>query len=120
MTEIEKTAEWLKSERLALVKLSNEINTIVFAQNLKCVDNAKYYLEYNVGMSGNLIELRIVDATSCNTIEKIDIWCLASIFEYAYFGFTDTEKVKENVINAKLTLKSMKKLAEKYIKLNAK
>ena len=120
MTEIEKTAEWLKNERLALVKLSNEINSLVFTQNLKCVDSAKYYLEYNVGMCGNLIELRIADAISCNAIEKIDIWNLASIFEYEGFGYTGNEKVKENVINAKLKLKSMKKLAEKYIKLNAK
>lgn len=118
MTNVEKTAEWIKSERQSLIKLSNEINALVFSHNMSMSENPKYYIEYRTGMSGNNIELNISEPKEFNSIDKKEIWCLNSIFESHISMYSTTERIKENVKKAKLELKDMKKLAQKYIALN--
>ncbi len=118
MNNLEKLADWIKTERNSLIKLSNEINSLVFSHNLSMSESPKFYIEYRTGMAGNLIELLIYDPNSFNQIDKREIWCLNRIFERHIEMFSTEEHIKENVKKAKEELRDMKELAKKYINLN--
>lgn len=116
MTDVEKTAEWIKSERQSLIKLSNEINALVFNYRLNRTDDAQLHIEYNVGIC---VELRIVNqAFDC--IDRKEIWNIDSVFESHLSMHSTAKRIKENVKIAKKDLKEMKTMAEKWIKANSK
>lgn len=95
MNNIEKLAGWIKSQRNSLIKLSNEINSLVFSHNLSMSESPKYYIEYKTAMAGILIELIIYDPKWFNQIDKREIWCLNIIFERHIQMFSTEEHIKK-------------------------
>jgi hypothetical protein len=114
MTNVEKTAEWIKNERQALVKIANEINTIVFNLNLTPNENFKYFLEYETGLCGRDISLTVLNANDLSIVDKKEIWSLDYIFESGVSMDSTAGKIKTKVKAAKIELRDMLKMAQKY------
>jgi len=118
MTDVEKDAGFIKKQRIRIIKLINEINTIVIIENLK-KDNNRYSLTFENDMNGNFIAVRITDSEDeeCETLEKEDYWSLSSILNPSYFYFNKTEFQKKVTLALK-EIRKMKILAQKYADLN--
>jgi len=118
MTETEHNADFIKKERMRIVKLINEINAIVTIQNL-AKDGRKYDIDFNNEMSGNYISIRIGerDDADCNLVEIADYWGLARILNPSYFHFNKSE-LQKNVTIALKEIRKLKTLAKKYADMN--
>lgn len=118
MTNTEKNADFIKKQRARVVKLVNEINTIVIIQNLG-KDNHKYNLSFENDMNGNYLAVRVTDRDDkeCSELAKEDYWCLSSILRESSFYF-DKSRFQKNVTEALKELRKMKALAKKYADLN--
>lgn len=115
MINIKKQAELIKNQRLSLIKLSNEINALVFNYQLNYNDDSKMIIDYSVS---TLIELRIIDPKTFECIERKEIWLIEQVFESHLSMHSTIQEINKNVKIAKANLKEMKTMAEKYIKLN--
>ena len=115
-TEIEKDAIWLKKQRNRLALAVAELAKIVTIANFDYPESPKYYIEFEIGMAGNSIVLRVADTETHSTIECIDIWCISSVM---YVGFhLDKEALEERAVAFLKDIARMKLCINKYVKLN--
>ncbi len=115
MTRAQKIEKQIRSEKKAIVKIAYEINEMVFRHNLEMSGKPRFHLNYELGTVGNNIQLSVYAPKTFRTIEEKEIWLLNSTFEdRSFFPGRIVDKSKE----VKSELLEMKKIAEKYIKLN--
>ena len=115
MTITEKNAEWIKQQRKRMMTAVSELAGILAAANFDLVSSPKYLIEFELGMSGNCIEIRVYDDN--DVVEKIDYWNMNCILDDP-FGALNKGYIEEKVTAFLREIARMKLCAEKYIKLN--
>ena len=116
-TTTEQNAEWLRNRRNAMIKAINNVVSIVATENFKSYNSSKFNLEFNIGTSGNCVELRVYGRDDCELQIKIDYWNMSEIMEENLFYF-DKEKIDIRVNAFLKETNKMKITALKYAKLN--
>lgn len=116
MTRTEKEAKEIKDLRNGLKRQVSELAKLVFEDALKDFDSRRYGMTLEI--SDTNVQLRIHDASTCDGIENVELYCLDSIFEPVYFTHP-LEGIRRNVKKAENEFKSMRALFFKYKKLNS-
>lgn len=115
MTVTEKNAEWIKQQRKRMMTAVSELAGILAAANFDKTSHPKYSIEFEMGMSGNCIEIRVYDDN--DVVEKIDYWNMNGILDERFLLF-NKGYIEEKVTAFLRDIARMKLCAEKYIKLN--
>lgn len=115
MTITEKNAEWIKQQRKRMMTAVSELAGILAAANFDMVSHPKYSIEFEMGMSGNCIKIRVYDDN--DVVEKIDYWNMNGILDERFLLF-NKGYIEEKVTAFLRDIARMKLCAEKYIKLN--
>lgn len=98
-----------------IVKVINEINTIVTMENLK-PRGRKYKISFQNCTGADYFSLRIhtLEDRGVGFTDKIEYWCVSGILNKLWPDYTKKEITDE----ALLKLIEMKDLAYKYVELN--
>jgi hypothetical protein len=115
MTFEEKAIQKLiKTEKANLIKIANEINSLVLEHNFNRNSDLKYYIHYDISSAGNCVQVNVCDPNNgFNCLEYKEVNLLSNIFN-------DNYQLIDSIQRAKLDLIEMKKLVEKYIEINSK
>lgn len=116
MTQIEKDALWVKSQRKKLAKQISSISAFVAEQILKA-ENVKYNLSFEASTTG-FIELMIFTGNPVEIIDRSSTWCLDSVFQSGFL--LPKESIESDIEKASQKIEEVMAMAKKYVKLNAK
>lgn len=116
---VERDAEWLKNQRLCIIKMVNEVISTIMIEILKPHSRPRYHLELSMSLAGRMIGITVYDNDTGIQVDKSEIWCLDSILEEGVFSFRK-EDIQQRVKKCIEELKVIKKMAIKYATLNNK
>jgi len=112
---IEKLAAEIKKKKSELTKIVSDISKIMFIYNMNLKDDHKYSVEFNIGASGNMIEIRVYEEDEL--IYDKSQYGISSFFNHwSYYSFQDYDN--NRILQLKNDLLEMKRVVIKYTKLD--